>query len=390
MTSQHQRPIPLLLTGLVVTLLGIVGTRAEEPTSPPASEPLVVDQRGPTIKAAYKDYFLIGTAGDMPGRYSDQEMGLVKEHFNIVTPENCMKPGPIHPSENTWRFERPDALVEWCEDNNIAVHGHTLVWHAQTNDWFFRDGDKAAVTQRMKDHISTLVGRYKGKIRGWDVVNEAINDGGNAQTARTENLRSSSWLRAMGPEFLTLAFKFAHEADPEAKLYYNDYGIETGPKHASSMVLLKRLINEGAPIHGVGIQGHWSTGRIPYAALDKAISDYASLGLEVSITELDVTIRGASGGQFGRGFGGRRFGGDAPPAPQDLKAQADAYARLFSIFVKHKEVIRRVTFWGLSDRRTWRFGQHPLIFDSNNQRKPAYAAIVDALLHPNPDLAAPR
>ena len=348
-----------------------------------------MDQRGPTIKDAYKNHFLIGMAGDLPGNYSDQEMGLVKENFSVVTPENCMKPGPVHPSENTWRFERPDALVEWCADNSIAIHGHTLVWHAQTNNWFFRDGDKAAVTQRMKDHISTLVGRYKGKIRSWDVVNEAINDGGNAQTAQTENLRNSSWLQAMGPEFLTLAFKLAHEADPDAKLYYNDYGIESGPKHASSMVLLKRLINEGVPIHGVGIQGHWSTGRIPYAALDKAISDYASLGLEVSITELDVTIRGASGGQFGRGFRGRRFGG-APPTPQDLKAQADTYARLFSIFIKHKDVIERVTFWGLSDRRTWRFGQHPLIFDSNNQRKLAYAAIVDALLHPNPDLPAPR
>ncbi len=199
-------------------------------------------------------------------------------------------------------------------------------------------------------------------------------------------------MQALGPEFLTLAFKFAHEADPDAKLYYNDYGIEAGPKHASSLVLLKRLIKDGAPIHGVGIQGHWSTAGIPYAALDKAISDYASLGLKVSITELDVTIRGASGGQFGPGpgFGGRRFGGGAPPSPQDLQAQADAYARLFAIFIKHKDVVERVTFWGLSDRRTWRFGQHPLIFDSNNQRKPAYAAIVDALLHPNPDLAAPR
>ena len=155
-------------------------------------------------------------------------------------------------------------------------------------------------------------------------------------------------------------------------------------------MLLKRLIKDGAPIHGVGIQGHWSTAHIPYAAIDKAIADYASLGLKVSITELDVTIRGASGGQFGPGFGRRRFGGGAPPSPQDLQAQADAYARLFAIFIKHKDAVERVTFWGLSDRRTWRFGQHPLIFDSNNQRKPAYAAIVDALLKPNPDLVAPR
>jgi GH35 family endo-1,4-beta-xylanase/enterochelin esterase-like enzyme len=359
--------------------------KAEQEKTAPA-----VNQHGPTIKDVYKDHFLIGTAGDLPGNYSDEERGLVKGHFSIVTPENCMKPGPVHPSEDTWRFERPDALVKWCIDNRIAIHGHALVWHVQTNHWFFRDGDQAAVTQRMKDHISILVGRYKGKIRGWDVVNEAINDGGNAETARTENLRDSPWMRTVGPEFIPLAFKFAHEADPDARLYYNDYGIEAGPKHASSMVLLKRLIKDGVPIHGVGIQGHWSTADVPYAALDKAIADYASLGLKVSITELDVTIRGASGGQFGRGPGGRRMGEGAPSSPQDLKAQADAYARLFAIFIKHKHVVERVTFWGLSDRRTWRFGQHPLIFDSNNQRKPAYAAIVDALLHPNPDLAAPR
>lgn len=388
MTPQRERQVPFLLTSFVVAVLAAVGARAAEPASPPASGPPAVDQHGPTIRDAYKDHFLIGMAGDLPGNYSDQEKGLVRENFNIVTPENCMKPGPIHPSENTWRFERPDALVKWCMDNHIAIHGHTLVWHAQTNDWFFRDGDKAAVTQRLKGHISTLVGRYKGRIRSWDVVNEAINDRGNAQTAQTENLRNSSWLQAMGPEFLTLAFKFAHQADPDARLYYNDYGIESGPKHASSMVLLKRLVKDGAPIHGVGIQGHWSTAGIPYTALDKAISDYAALGLKVSITELDVTIRGASGGQFG--FGGRRFGNGAPPAAQDLKAQADAYGRLFSVLIKHKDAVERVTFWGLSDRRTWRFGQHPLIFDSNNQRKPAYAAIIDALQHPNPDSAAPR
>jgi GH35 family endo-1,4-beta-xylanase len=345
------------------------------------------DDQGPIIKDVYKDHFLIGMAGDIPGNYSEEELGLVKGHFNAVTPENCMKPGPVHPSEDTWRFERPDALVKWCGENNLAIHGHTLVWHAQTNNWFFTGGDKEVVTRRMKDHISTLVGRYKGKIQGWDVVNEAISDGGNAETAKTENLRNSQWVRTVGPEFLTLAFKFAHEADPNARLYYNDYGIEVGPKHESSMVLLRRLIKDGAPIHGVGIQGHWSTATIPYDALDKAIANYASLGLKVSITELDVTIRGAAGGQFGPG---RPKGPVTPPSPQDLKAQADAYSRLFAIFIKHKDVIERVTFWGLSDRRTWRFGQHPLIFDASNRRKPAYTAIIDSLSRPDPNKKTPR
>lgn len=374
-----ERILALLGCAVLVCLAApALGQPKQEEAAPAAN------QHRPALKDVYKDHFFIGMAGDLPGNYSDEELGLVKENFNIVTPENCTKPGPVHASEDTWNFERPDALVKWCTDNGIAIHGHTLVWHAQTNNWFFRDGDKATVTQRLKDHISTLVGRYKGKIRGWDVVNEAINDGGNDQTAQTENLRNSSWLRTVGPDFIPLAFQFAHEADPDAELYYNDYNIEAGAKHESSIVLLKRLINDGVPIHGVGIQGHWSTANVPYAAIDKAIADYASLGLKVSITELDVTIRGASGGQFGRGPGGRR-GEASPPSPQDLKAQADAYARLFAIFIKHKDVLERVTFWGLSDRRTWRYGQHPLIFDSNNQPKPAYAAIVDALLHPNPE-----
>jgi GH35 family endo-1,4-beta-xylanase/enterochelin esterase-like enzyme len=347
---------------------------------------LVVDQDGPTIKDAYKGHFVIGMAGDLPGNYSDEELALVKEHFSFVTPENCMKPGPIHPDEDAWRWERPDALVAWCVDHGLAIHGHTLVWHAQTNDWFFQDGDEGAdkklAIQRMKDHIHTVMGRYKGKIRSWDVVNEAIKDGGDEETALTENLRHSPWFEAIGPEYLTFAFKYAHQADPDAKLYYNDYGIESGPKHASSMVLLNRLIKDGAPIHGVGIQGHWSTTGIPYDDLDKAISNYASLGLEVSITELDVTIRGARGGQFGRRFGRRRVGGP-PPTAEDLREQANAYGRLFKIFIRHREAIHRVTFWGLSDGRTWRFGQHPLIFDSSNRRKPAYVAIVDAVLHPD-------
>ncbi|HEX5446984.1 MAG TPA: endo-1,4-beta-xylanase, partial [Pirellulales bacterium] len=240
-----------------------LGQPTPEKTAPAA------DQHGPTIKDVYKNHFLIGTAGDLPGNYSEEELDLVKQNFDVVTPENCMKPGPVHPSEDVWNFERADALVQWCVDNHIAIHGHTLVWHSQTNNWFFSDGDKATVTERMKNHISTLVGRYQGKIRGWDVVNEAISDGGNDQTGQTENLRNSPWKRALGPDFISLAFKFAHEADPEADLYYNDYNIEAGPKHASSMVLLRRLINEGVPIRGVGIQGHWSTAHLPDEALDR-------------------------------------------------------------------------------------------------------------------------
>jgi len=520
----------------------------------------------------------------VPGGFTEQDLKLIKENFNVITPENYLKPGAIHPTENIWSFARTDALVKWCNDNNVAVHGHTLAWHAQTNPWFFDGGDKETVTKRLQDHIAALVGHYKGKIYSWDVVNEAINDTPNAQS---ENLRPSQWSQIIGPSFLTIAFKAAHAADPDAKLYCNDYGIENGAKHESSMLLLKRLIEEGAPIYGVGIQGHWSTSSLPYAALDKALADYASLGLKVSISELDITVAGSTGGQLnagaappvGAGRGAGALGGrggrggaavaaaqpsvantadsvrvlvtdltddqktklaaasqdldaklngwqtcsqeallvvqpqytpgqlayeyeiahynaarsqqellrdgiineaeiamvgilnpaqaqawakarlkeqvsarlvgltDAQSAKADtivanhakkitgakdkaarltakadfwkeivgildnaqltmllapaqdgsavrggrllqlasepaLKAQADAYARLFTILENHKDVVERVTFWGLNDRRSWRTGQNPLIFDINNQRKPAYEAIVNVLLRP--------
>ena len=376
--GRRRFPRRLAILAGIVALAGSVAAQSSAPA---------VDQHGPTLKQACSKYFLIGMAGDIPGNYSEAEKALIEENFAVVTPENCMKPAPVHPVQDTWRFERPDALVKWCEERHIAVHGHTLVWHNQTGAWFFEGGDKQVITERLKNHITTLVGRYKGRIRSWDVVNEAINDRGNDETAGTENLRDTHWLQALGPEYLTLAFKFAHEADPDAKLFYNDYNIEAGPKHASSMILLKRLIKDGIPIYGVGIQGHWTTARVPYSAIDTAISDYASLGLKVSISELDLPIRGASGGQLGRGGAATRRG--TPASAQELAAQADSYARLFAIFLKHKDVIDRVTFWGLSDRRTWRFGQNPLLFDANNQRKPAYGAIVEAMLHPSPDLAIP-
>lgn len=380
--SSFRRPfssVVLLVIGasMVAVRAAQCADQAAGPTAV-ANGPVAADRAVASLKEVFKSQFVIGMAGDLPGNYSERELALVREQFNAATPENCMKPSLVHPSENHWRFERTDAFVNWCVENKIsAIHGHTLLWHYQTGNWFFQGDDKAVVIQRMKSHIDGLMGRYKGKIHSWDVVNEAINDGGDARTGQTENLRNTGWLRTVGPEYLTLAFKFAHEADPAAQLYYNDYGIEAGPKHASSMVLLRRLLKEKAPIYGVGIQGHWSTRHIPYDELDRAIANYASLGLKVAISELDVTIAGASGGQLNPPGGGRGGREVRPPTPEELQAQADAYAKLFAIFIKHKDTIDRVTFWGLNDRRTWRYGQHPLLFDSENKPKSAFQAVID-------------
>jgi len=330
------------------------------------------------LKDAYAGRFLVGAAGDLPGRYSDAELANIKANYNIITPENCMKPQPTHPAEGTYNWTTPDALVQWCQDNNIKVWGHTLVWHAQTGRWFFEPGaDGQPVTrelamERLKKHIMTVVGRYKGRVMGWDVVNEAIADGG---TGETENLRNSSWYRVIGPDVLTLAFKWAHEADPGAQLYYNDYNIDQGAvqnkgKHASSMLLLKRLLKEGTPINGVGIQGHWHLDT-NVADVEKAITDYESLGLKVSISELDVTATGTNTGAF------PTRGGGGTVSPEAFQKQAEVYAKLFDVFKRHSSTISRVTFWGISDRRSWRSGQRPLVFDAQLQPKPALQAILD-------------
>ena len=330
------------------------------------------------LKDAYAGRFLVGCAGDLPRRYSDAELANIKANYNIVTPENCMKPGPTHPAEGTYNWTTPDALVQWCQDNNTKVWGHTLVWHAQTGRWFFEPGaDGQPVTrelamERLKEHIMTVVGRYKGRVMGWDVVNEAIADGGIGET---ENLRTSSWYKVIGPDVLTLAFKWAHEADPSAQLYYNDYNIEQGAvqnkgKHASSMLLLKRLLQEGTPINGVGIQGHWHL-NTNIADVEKAITDYESLGLKVSISELDVTATGTNTGAF------PTRGGGGTVSPEAFQKQAEVYAKLFEVFKRHSSTMSRVTFWGISDRRSWRSGQRPLVFDAQLQPKPALQAILD-------------
>lgn len=365
-----------------------------------------------TLKEAYANKFLIGTASDLRG-LTEAELTNVKTQYDILTPENCMKPQPLHPSEGKYNYAIADTLVNWCQKNGVKVWGHTLAWHAQTAPWFFQavnpETDEAAqparrpgmgwdpkaprptmaemwrrsikgdlasrdvVLDRLEKHIKTVVGRYKGRIVGWDVFNESIADSGDF---KTENLRTFSWYQIAGPDVITLAFKWAHEADPNAQLYYNDYNIEQGAvenkgKHASSMVLLRRLLAEGAPITGVGIQGHWHLDT-NLADVEKAIGNYASLGLKVAITELDVTATGDNSGAFGVRQENRTI------PPENYLKQAEVYKKLFEIFMRHSDVIDRVTLWGISDTRSWRRGQDALLFDGQLNPKPAFKAVIGA------------
>jgi len=369
----------IAVSGLMVAALWAAIGYAQSTTPPAATAPAAAPTTG--LKDAFAGKFLIGTAAD-PGNYTDAELANIKANYNIMTPENCMKPQPIHPTEDTYDWAQADTLVKWCTDNNIKVWGHNLCWHSQTANWFFTDAkdptkwaSRDTIVKRFQDHIKTVVGRYKGKTYGWDVVNEAINDNGQGTEANPENLRNDNWYQGVGKDYLTIAFKTAHEADPDAKLYYNDYNIEQGAvkgtgKHQWSMILLKRLIAEGAPITGVGIQGHWHLDT-NLADVEKAIDDYASLGLKVGISELDVTATGTNSGALG---GGGRGG---PVTDEDFKKQAVMYAKLFDIFNRHAKDMERVTLWGTNDRRSWRSGQYPLVYDAQLNPKPAYKAIMD-------------
>jgi endo-1,4-beta-xylanase len=339
----------------------------------------------PTLKGAYAHDFKIGCCISTPlnQAYPPEELDLIARQFNQATPENCMKPENIQPSENKFTFEEADEFVAFCQKHHMAISGHTLVWHSQTPAWFFYDGDKPAsrelLMRRLHAHILAEVGRYKGQVHSWDVVNEAIDDGRHLY-------RNSKWHRIIGDDFIEQAFRFAHEADPDAELQYNDYNIESGVKFKKALAMLKSLKDKGVPIHSVGIQGHWIINQIPYAEIDKAIGEFSKLGLKVNITELDIdalgrTYRGADIN------GGPRLMTTRPAVnvPALLDREAAQYAKLFAIFHKHRDVIEYVTIWGADDGRSWLnlFGgerkNYPVLFDRALQPKPAFYSVINVV-----------
>jgi endo-1,4-beta-xylanase len=333
-----------------------------------------------TLRQAYAGAFLIGAAIPAAG-LSAAEQELLVRHFNTVTPENCMKPKPLQPAENRFEFAAADALVQMAQANGLTVNGHTLLWHNQCPDWFFtvdnQPASRGRVLARMRRHIATVVGRYAGKVQTWDVVNEAIGDG-------DEYLRKTKWLTTLGEGYLAEAFRAARKADPQAELYYNDYSIEWPAKRAKALRLIRDLKQRGAPIDGIGIQGHWELDKVPYQAIEEAIIAFHREGLAVAITELDIDCVPR---QFGGADVAARQAGQVDPfvngLPPDVQQRlADQYARLFALFYKHRDKIRRVTFWGLHDGRSWLNKwpsprtNHALLWDRALQPKPALAAVL--------------
>jgi endo-1,4-beta-xylanase len=349
-----------------------------------------------TLKEAFKNDFLIGAALNKT-EFTDQntnKAALVKAQFNSVSPENALKWESLHPKLNKFYFTMADRYVQFGLENHMFIIGHTLVWHNQTPDWVFQDDkgnrtverkrcpvDRETLLERMRYHIFKVAGRYKGKIGGWDVVNEALDDDGT--------LRQSKWEKIIGDDYILKAYQFAHEADPQAELYYNDYSLENEPKRTGAIALIKKLQAAGIPIAGVGLQGHYKMDWPTPVQVDETIKAFSKLGVKVMITELDMDVLPpATHSQAAEVSMNVELQARLNPYTNGLpdsvqQALAKHYADLFDVFVKNSSSISRITFWGVMDADSWLNNwpvkgrtAYPLLFDRNCQPKSAFDAVI--------------
>ncbi|NII25385.1 endo-1,4-beta-xylanase [Pseudoflavitalea sp. X16] len=335
-------------------------------------------QQARGLKDYYSNYFPIGVAVS-PRALKTDEAKLIVQQFNSLTPENAMKIGLIHPKETEYNWKDADSIITFAQQHNLKVRGHTLCWHNQTPSWLFVDNNGAPVSkdvllQRLKEHITTVVGRYKGKIYAWDVVNEAISD------KPGEYLRPSKWWQIAGEEYIAKAFQWAHEADPNALLFYNDYDEISAVKRAKIIRLIKSLQAQGIPIHGVGLQGHWAINEPSREQLDSTLQQFAGLGLRLQITELDISV-------YPKEHTAReRKPEDAHTTftPEREQQQLEKYTTAFELFRKYRQHITGVTFWNIADRHSWLDNfpvrgrkDYPLLFDQQLQPKKAFQAVVN-------------
>lgn len=328
----------------------------------------------------------VGISDRIPERTNDWP--LLRAQFSAVTPENCLKPFAVQPAQGQFHFTVGDAFVDFAVRHQVKVVGHCLVWAKddRTPPWFFRDGDQPAsrelLLQRLRHHIETVVGRYRGRIAAWDVVNEALDDG-------TNYLRPSGWLKICGEEFIAKAFEYAHQADPKALLIYNDYNNELPAKREKLVRLIRALRAKDVPLYAVGLQGHYELGSLPVADLEATLVAMRELGVKVVVSELDIDVIPrsrwwAEGGKYRAELAKLNPYRDGCP-PDILQRQAGEYAQLFRLFRRHADVLARVSFWNLHDGQSWlnyfpwQRVNHPLLFDRAGQPKPAFDAVLEAL-----------
>ncbi|AEM74366.1 endo-1,4-beta-xylanase [Caldicellulosiruptor acetigenus] len=331
----------------------------------------------PSLSEKYKDYFKVGVAVPYKALTNSVDVAFIKRHFNSITAENEMKPEALEPYEGTFNFSIADEYLDFCKKNNIAIRGHTLVWHQQTPSWFFEnpqtgekltnsEKDKKILLERLKKYIQTVVSRYKGRIYAWDVVNEAIDEN------QPDGFRRSDWFNILGPEYIEKAFIYAHQADPNALLFYNDYSTENPVKREYIYKLIKDLKEKGVPIHGVGLQCHISVSWPSVEEVERTIKLFSSIpGIKIHVTEIDISVE-------------KEFGEDIDEETKRylLIQQARKLKDLFEVFKKYKNVVTSVSFWGLKDDYSWLKGDFPLLFDKDYQPKFAFWSLIDPSVVP--------
>lgn len=336
----------------------------------------------------WSDAFYLGLA--VSNQTLDQRipghLELIAREFNTVTAENAMKWGVIRPDGVNWQWERADRLVDFASDNDMYVLGHTLVWHSQIPQSVFVDSEGAALSRnalldRMREHIDTLVGRYRGRVHAWDVVNEGVDEG--------NGWRRSPWFNIVGEDYMEQAFRLARAADPDATLLYNDYNMHNPDKRAFLVDVIRDYLDRGVPIDGVGLQGHVGLDYPDLEQWEASIAAYAGMGLEVHISELDVDVLPSPYQQSAEISNRFEYSQQNDPWPNGLpdeiqEALADRYEQVFRILLRYRENVRRVTFWGLHDGISWKNNfpirgrtNYPLLFDRNLEPKPAYDRLLE-------------
>jgi len=341
-----------------------------------------------SLKEAFKDKFYIGTALNVDQIWSRDKKAIpvIEREFSSIVAENCMKSMYMQPREGVFYFNDADKFVELGEKNNMFIIGHTLIWHSQAPKWFFTDDkgndvSREVLIERMKTHITTIVSHYKGRIHGWDVVNEAVDDGGS--------LRESKFLQIIGEDYLQLAFEFARDADPDAELYYNDYSMSNPNKRRGVIRMIKNLQEKGIKIDGIGMQGHVSLEYPSLKSFEESIIAFSQTGAKVMVTEFDMNIlpnpKKDVGAEVSLNYAYQK---EMNPYADGLSEEKSKefnkrYVDFFELFLKHQDKISRVTLWGISDKNSWLNDwpmkgrtNYPLLFDRQYNDKPVVQQII--------------
>ncbi len=375
-TSNLNKIKAMILICLIAVFVTISCTSTDSKNKNSTSTQSELKEKG--LKDFYDGYFPVGVAVSPRALKAESEANLIKKHFISMTAENVMKMGPIHPEENKYNWEPADEIVAYAEEHELMLRGHALCWHRQFPDWMFTDNEgnqvsKEVLLQRLQTHIEHVAGRYKDKIFVWDVVNEAISD------RHDEFYRNSIWHQICGEDYIITAFETARKAAPNAKLFYNDYNVIDAVKREKIIRMVKNLREKGVPIDGVGIQGHWSVFEPTESQLRATLDSFSSLPIELQITELDISIY-----KKAHARNDKRETDTGVLTPELAQMQKEKYKMIFSVFRDYKDQLTSLTFWNISDRRSWLDNfpvrnrkDFPLLFDENENPKEAYWEVVD-------------